>query len=263
MRILAASLHLALLVSACSVNPVPKPANADSTPVTDGTLGDTTLDATDATGTNVAKTDSAADSATTDAADTLADTPTDTPTDAPGKPGDFGFVYRIPQQHKGLKCSNAPPGIPDTMDAWDQDWLCQITGHAKKPYVYVQATPKSCQVFLGPVPNYDAQAWVSDGTVAQQAGGATYDHGGGHNNDAAEFTWDGSEWKLYHSSFGFGFRKCQPMDCAVESKGGKLVNDGCTPERKVPAVCVPIEKNGSYKALVDAYKKCDGDPNKK
>lgn len=245
----------AFVVAGCAVNPVPTPVE-----VTD------TAGATDAAGTDTALVDVAASDAGLDAAADGSATDAggdadDGGADTGGVPGEYGFVIRKPVSHK-VKCTNAQPGMPDSMDALDTDWLCHATSMPAKPYVYVQATPKSCTVMLGPVPSYDAKAWLSDGTTAKPLAGVTYDYGGGHNNDAAAFEHEGSTWRLDHSSFGFGFRKCQPMDCVVQLQGGKVVADGCTPERKGPVVCVPIEKDGTHKPLVDTFKKCLGDPNK-
>jgi hypothetical protein len=91
----------------------------------------------------------------------------------------------------------------------------------------------------------------------------SYDWGGNHHNDAIEFDAAGKHWRAYHSSFGFGWRQCQPMDCLQQTQGvgGTVIEDGCTKERTLPAVCRPIKADGSYDALVDSFKPCLGDPN--
>ena len=71
---------------------------------------------------------------------------------------------------------------------------------------------------------------------------------------------DGTSYRYYHSSFGFGWRRCQPMDCVQELRSDGVVDDGCTPARTRPIVCVEIAEDGTEPALLDTFEKCLGDP---
>jgi hypothetical protein len=91
--------------------------------------------------------------------------------------------------------------------------------------------------------------------------GAKYDYGGGHHNDSLSFDYSGKSQRYYHSSFGFGFRSCQPMDCRnVYALGTTTLEmEGCAKDRSLPEVCVSIEPDGTHDALDDAFMKCQGD----
>ena len=56
------------------------------------------------------------------------------------------------------------------------------------------------------------------------------------------------------------------MDCLVVSEPsptgpGDLIEDGCTPERKLPIVCVQVDEFGQYPELIDTWAPCPGDQN--
>ena len=143
------------------------------------------------------------------------------------------------------------------------DWLCTFAHGGQSGYLYMQGSPKDCTCTMGCTPTFATQAWLSiDGKVTEVTP-ASYDWGGNHNNDSLEFAFGGKAFKAYHSSFGFGWRKCQPMDCLqVEDKiAGTVSEDGCTKARTLPIACVPIEKDGTHAALTDTFKPCPGDPN--
>jgi hypothetical protein len=232
---LAFTCALTLGLAACESDPTATPAPNDAA---DGLVDDT-----------------GADAVTDD------DTATDTATDATQtEPGDYGFTYRVPQQHT-VVCKN--PVFPsDPQKLWDTDWLCTFAYGAESGFVYVQGTPVDCNPYNTELPVLAAQAWFSDGTKVTKLASVEYDWGGNHHNDMAVFEWKGLSYKTYHSSFGSGWRSCQPMDCLVVSQpGGALVEDGCTAERTLPIVCVPIGADGGHAALVDTFAKCDGDPN--
>jgi hypothetical protein len=158
--------------------------------------------------------------------------------------GDFGFTYR------GTTSTNL-------------DWLCTLHAVGPSVYVYVRLDQTGTQsVGIANVPVYTARlAQVSvDGAVTTLAG-AQYDYGGGHNNDSLQVEYQGKTYKYYHSSFGFGWRKCQAMDCVTVGTGGAINTDGCTSARTLPEVCVTIKADGGHDPLVDTYKKCAGDSN--
>jgi hypothetical protein len=84
-----------------------------------------------------------------------------------------------------------------------------------------------------------------------------YDAGGNHRNDYFSFTLEGVRYMYNHSSFGFGFRVCQPVDCIVREADG-VVTDGCQPERTLPEACIAV--SAPLPELVDNFAVCAGDP---
>ncbi len=102
-----------------------------------------------------------------------------------------------------------------------------------------------------------------NGTVTTLAN-AEYDWGGNHHNDALSFYYQNAHYQYYHSSFGFGWRSCQPMDCInVYAVGGTTpTTEGCASTRTLPEVCVLIKTGGTHDPLVDKFAKCAGDPSK-
>ena len=178
--------------------------------------------------------------------------------DTGGKTGEFGFVFRKPASHK-VTCTGAQPPAPAEMTAEDTDWLCLASGK----YLYIQATPTGCQGMMGATPIFTVTgAWSSDGTTATPIQNATYDWGGNHHNDSITIDLAGQHLKGYHSSFGFGWRACQPIDCLqVLDDAGQVTDDGCTSARTKPVVCVAIDAQGGHPELKDTFAKCLGDPN--
>ena len=186
----------------------------------------------------------------------------------PDLPGDTnvdqssGFNIRLPAIHT-VECEGGMPGLDDSLDQLDQDWLCTVDYDETHGHVYVQATAVSCFATMSAIPEFEVQgAWISMDGQVQALDNGYYDWGGNHQNDYLEFDWNGQRFKYYHSSFGFGWRACHPMDCIqVKEPGGDFIEDGCTMERTLPAVCVLIKEDGTHDELVDTFEVCDGDPN--
>ncbi|HPA58115.1 MAG TPA: hypothetical protein PLT70_11890, partial [bacterium] len=102
-------------------------------------------------------------------------------------------------------------------------------------------------------------SWISfDGAVSEITG-ANYDWGGNHHNDFLEFSYSGKKFKIYHSSFGYGWRSCQNMDCM--QVGDPVTEDGCTKERTLPSVCQEVSADGTVGSFEDTFEPCAGDPN--
>jgi hypothetical protein len=184
--------------------------------------------------------------------------PSDTPADGIA-PGPFGFTIRVPSAHE------VPfedfGGNDETTEAWDIDHVCTFVRGTWNGHFYVQASPNRCGGMIGCA--YDTVgAWLSFDGAVQEVPDAYYDFGGNHHNDSVEFTFDNNTYKFYHSTFGWGWRKCQPMDCLVvyDASGMTLVEDGCTPEdRSLPVVCVEVARNGSVPDFPTTFEKCPGD----
>lgn len=169
----------------------------------------------------------------------------------------FGFSLRVPRTH-AIPCMG--PGCPSaTVDAEDVDYVCDLQYGALDHYVYVQAEPMSYVFFMGY--NYQVvAAFLSDGVTASPIA-AVYNWGGNHHNDTITADVPGYQVRYDHSSFGFGFRQCQPMDCLVvyERGPGNEVANGCTRDRTVPAICKRVLPDGTLDPFVDTFMRCPGD----
>ncbi|MCB9734955.1 MAG: hypothetical protein H6745_20400 [Deltaproteobacteria bacterium] len=250
---LALGLTAALAVSACGDDGGGGDA-ADADTAADTTLADTTAPDTTIADTTAADTDAA------DVADTAG--PQDTGGDTLENP--WGFAMRTPVMHT-IPCDPPAPGfdVPD-LETPDADWLCTFPYSGLDAVVYIRATPTGCRVTLSGTPVFDGVAGdiALDGAVTALADTA-YDWGGNHHNDSLTFTYAGKSFTYYHSSFGFGFRSCQEMDCLqVRDQGGALLEDGCGADRALPAVCRQIGVDGTWEPLSpDTFAWCQGDPN--
>jgi hypothetical protein len=175
----------------------------------------------------------------------------------------MGFEIRKPRTHH-FKCPKEISPVIEEIDMADQDWLCTFAWKGDSGRVYAQATPVACKsTGMSVSAEFMTKAWLEQPGKIEALSAVFYDWGGNHNNDALEFTWQGQAFKYYHSSFGFGWRKCQPMDClqVLAGTNGKVVEDGCTKERTLPIACVPVKEDGTTDPLVDSFKPCPGDPN--
>lgn len=157
--------------------------------------------------------------------------------------GEYGFAFRKP-------------------GAENLDLLCTFHDGDAPAYVYVRLLKTGTLPVLGMPPIYSVElAQISVSGAVSDLAGAEYDYGGGHHNDALSFEYAGKTQRYYHSSFGFGFRRCQNMDCRnVYALGTTtLETEGCASERTLPEVCVSIEADGTHEPLVDSFMKCPGD----
>lgn len=168
---------------------------------------------------------------------------------------EYGFSYRDPASHE-FSCNGTPLDLPDA------DWLCTFHLEDRVAYVYAQATAIGVTCVLASFGNYEVElAQISIDGVVSSLANAKYDWGGGHHNDSLSFDYEGKTYKYYHSSIGFGFRSCQPMDCLNVYEPGATAPEieGCSKARTLPEVCVPIEAGGMHDPLVDTFMRCPGD----
>jgi hypothetical protein len=198
---------------------------------------------------------------TPDTVEPAPDVPDVGPDDQGGEVVDFGFDLRVPQWHD-YTCESGWGTTP--MHELDTDWLCTFDDGGQQGWLYTQATPTGCFVTMATTPTYTNDGgWFSDGAEVSAVDAPAYDFGGGHHNDSLEFDWNGKHYNVYHSSFGWGWRACQNMDCLqVYGAGGELETDGCTTDRTLPVVCVQVKEDGTHDPLVDSFEKCLGDPNR-
>ncbi|MCA9542475.1 MAG: hypothetical protein KC620_26440 [Myxococcales bacterium] len=231
-----------LLLAACSSSggddPTPdRGANADAT--LDGAIADAEADRGPAP-------------------DAELDAEPDAAPDASGEVDEHGFRVRVPQ-HREVPCDDQffCPGPTTELD--DIDHICTLDHATAQGIIYVQARPTGVDD-LGPVYSVDG-AWISRGGVVSPIT-AAYSFGGRHANDEMTVEVSDAHFRYFHSSFGFGFRRCQPMDCLqVLDAAGAVTEDGCTAERTLPIVCRQVDAMGHVDALDDTFERCPGDPN--
>lgn len=202
--------------------------------------------------------DTGADSASEVVAET---TPQETAEEV--TPGPYGFVVRPPHADHDIPCSH-PHIDATTFEASDADFVCTFAYEGAAYQLYFQSTPNGCaeNSTLVPLPTYATKAWVSKGGVVTALTAAQYDFGGNHHYDTFRFALDGAYYLYAHSSMGFGGRVCQNPDClqrASDPAYNTIVDDGCTPARTHPIVCVDVAADGTIPALDDTFAKCPGD----
>ena len=169
--------------------------------------------------------------------------------------GEFGFAYRTPEVHQ-LLCDGVDPPLPQNVS--DSDWLCTFDHLGTTGVLYVQATPVSCMFRYSIDTEFVTQAWMSiDGQVTEIAS-ASYDWGTFHHIDFLTLAWNGNVYEYGHSSLTDN-RICHPMDCMTvfDEAGTTVLEDGCTADRTLPVVCVPMQLDGSHLDLTDYFVSCE------
>jgi hypothetical protein len=257
---------IALGAVGCSSSDSDQPAPGDS----DSGTVDSASDAPTADGATADS--STADSATTDSS--ALDSSTSDSSVADSSPDDAAqdtsnskdFAIRKPQEHK-LTCPivSAPDAGSSQASLSDTDWICTFKYDGKEGQIYIQSTPTQCEYGYGPMPtvfSHPVQQIKLNGSVYPLTN-ASYDYGGNHQNNFMEFDYEGKHFKYYHSSFGWGWRCCQNMDCTIVSDATSktVILDGCTKDRALPIVCSQIKADGSFDPLTDGFAHCPGDPN--
>ena len=157
------------------------------------------------------------------------------------------------------------------MDFDQQDWICTFKYAGKEGFVYVQGTPTSCKsvgMGMNPEISVDTAVLYVNGKYATPKN-LSYEWGGNHHNDKFRFTYDGKVYEYFHSSYGFGGRSCQEMDCmrVYEADGTTLIEDGCktfddnlSEVRSLPVVCrFASLDDGSFEDFTDTFELCVGD----
>ena len=164
-------------------------------------------------------------------------------------PANYGFDIRLPQEHPDV-------GYPD------QDYVCTFVyaPGSLNGYFYIQVTPTSCGAVMGGCDTKIDGSWVSIGGVVS-AVQVTYEWNPPHHNDTIAVTYGDKVYTYGHSTIGYGAFHCMPPDCLSVTQGGSAVENGCTPARTLPVVCVLVNSDGTIPSLVDPDCKCPGDPN--
>ena len=174
--------------------------------------------------------------------------------------GPFGFAVRVPQ-NRTITCMG-PGGMSYEADFPDIDTICAIDHGNLVAHLYVQSRATDCGLGLTGMTYSTDGAWISD-AMGVRAATATYDLGGNHRNDFILLDHGGQHYKLYHSSFGFGWRACAPPDCleVYQADRTTLVTNGCDVARSIPIVCKRVNNDGTVPDMVDDFMWCPGDPN--
>lgn len=157
------------------------------------------------------------------------------------------------------------------MDFDQQDWICTFKYADKEGFVYVQGSPTDCQTTgmgMNPEISVDTAVFYVNGKYATLKD-LSYEWGGNHHNDKFRFAYDGKVYEYFHSSYGWGGRSCQEMDCirVFESDGTTLIEDGCktfdedlSEVRSLPVVCrFASLEDGSFGDFTDTFELCVGD----
>ncbi len=157
------------------------------------------------------------------------------------------------------------------MDFDQQDWICTFKYADLEGFVYVQGSPTDCQAVgmgMNPEISVDTAVLYVNGKYSTPKN-LSYEWGGNHHNDKFRFTYDGKVYEYFHSSYGWGGRSCQEMDCirVFESDGTTLIEDGCktfdddlSGVRSLPVVCrFASLEDGSFGDFTDTFELCNGD----
>lgn len=151
-----------------------------------------------------------------------------------------------------------------------QDWICTFKYAGKEGFVYAQGSPIGCRatMSMNPIISVDSAVLYVNGKY-ETLSTASYEWGGNHHNDKFRFTYDGKVYEYFHSSYGWGGRSCQEMDCmrVFESDGTTLIEDGCKTfdedlggVRSLPVVCrFASLEDGSFGDFTDSFELCPGD----
>lgn len=184
------------------------------------------------------------------------------------------FKPRVPKMaayHCTYEEGRGKDAIKWELDFDQQDWICTFKYADKEGFVYVQGSPTSCRMLgmgMNPEISVDTAALYVNGKY-ETLSAVSYEWGGNHHNDKFRFTYDGKVYEYFHSSYGFGGRSCQEMDCmrVYEADGTTLIEDGCktfddnlSEVRSLPVVCRFANLNdGSFGDFTDSFELCNGD----
>jgi hypothetical protein len=189
------------------------------------------------------------------------DAGTDGDSDSDGDTGvenPWGFDIRIPTS-RTLSCEG--DDRTEVAEFPDADWLCTFSFEQSEGVLYVASSAVDCTLIMAAQPIYEAVAAgvFVDGEVSPLED-VEYQSGGNHPNDSLEFTFYDQRFRYDHSSFGFGWRACHPMDCVqLLTASGDMTEDGCTCDRTLPVVCVPVGEDGTWPSFEDHFAICPGD----
>ncbi len=145
----------------------------------------------------------------------------------------------------------------------DVDWLCTFDYDGIKDVLYFRNSPIECiENEESALPRYESDFYRNFKNNVTRYTAAEYDSGGEDKNDSLTFSYGETTIRYYHSSFGLDVKKCQAMDCLqAYDDEGEFREDGCTPERTLPIVCLPVKSGESYDetSFDDNFMKCPGE----
>ncbi len=183
--------------------------------------------------------------------------------------GDSGplsaFPWRIPTIHP-FDC-----GAGGIVGFWDIDYLCKIQTGGLDLELYLQASPNACEGSIMPFADMTVPgAWIKrTGENLVWRVSASFEAGGNHRNDSMAFAVDGTLYRIWHSSFGIGFRACVAPDCLLICTDEASVGHPCDEYNNVavngcarnsgdgpppnPVICIPIASDGSVSPYLDPW----------
>lgn len=188
------------------------------------------------------------------------------PTSSPAKAeatGDPSKIFDIRKPDSVSVSYEDDMGNAESEKFYQQDWICSFDYKGDKGFFYIQTTPVNAVAFMSVIPEFstDKAEFYINGKK-ETIDDAVYEWGGNHHNDNISFLYKGNVYSFAHSSFGFGWRSCQEMDClTVSDEDANVIEDGCTSERSIPVICRQVTGNKSYEAFEDTFEKCPGDSN--
>jgi len=179
------------------------------------------------------------------------------------------FKTRTPKA-EAYTCKPSKGSEVDWTEKFDQqDWICSFKYEDNDGFVYVQSSPTGCETRFSMLPEMSVDTAVFYVNGKYESVKVTYDWGGNHHNDSFRFTYDGKVIEYNHSSYGWGYRSCQEMDCLMVYKadGETLIEDGCganeedlKKSRTLPVVCrFASVEDGSFGDFTDSFQMCMGD----
>ena len=179
------------------------------------------------------------------------------------------FKTRTPKA-EAYTCKPSKGSEVDWTEKFDQqDWICSFKYEDNDGFVYVQSSPTGCETRFSMLPEMSVDTAVFYVNGKYESVKVTYDWGGNHHNDSFRFTYDGKVIEYNHSSYGWGYRSCQEMDCLMVYKadGKTLIEDGCganeddlKKRRTLPIVCrFASVEDGSFGSFKDSFEMCMGD----
>lgn len=145
------------------------------------------------------------------------------------------------------------------------DHVCTYDYDGVKGLIYVQATPKFCWAISKgktPVNASIDLALIKIGDTVDELDKVTYEYDGNHFADRLTFDYKNVRFVYSHASVNGAYMSCQNMNCAIiKDTEGKLIDNGCRPQRTRPIVCERVAEDGTYdESMKDTYVVCPGDP---
>lgn len=213
------------------------------------------------------------DSATTDALpeedSSLPDAQSDALPDvlSDGFTGDASLEDWVIREPESVQCKlvEKDPGFPDPGDYMNYrqtDLVCTFDYNGLNGLIYVQDTPLECKhtavVGRWVTKSKTDLSLIKIGDQVDYLENAFYEYGGQHMRDRLTFDYRGVRFVYYHvcgDGNNMAYSTKNPNCAMIKDTDGKMLDNGCTPERTRPIVCKEVDENGQYdETMTDNYK---------